>query len=351
MDKIIDLYLTNQATRKDWQSFLVSLGIHNFSQREINVIDRTLGLVDENNQLVATGSVAGHVLKYIAVNNAGAKSGSRFNQIVTALMEVLFNQQIYHALVFTKPKYISSFQHLGFRELAHSSQAAFLESGTPDVDDYLNELPQVAHADQKKIAAIVMNANCFTLGHQHLVERAARENDFVYVFVVAADLSLFTFEERFNLVKAGCQNWHNVFVVSGNDYMVSSATFPAYFLPSSDDLIQNQTTIDVRLFKKIISPKLHITRRYVGTEPFSRTTSLYNEVLNRELEPEVRLVEVPRYQVGQNVITATRVREDIRDGNLAEIKTLVPATTMNFIQDHFSELQTRIKKGMNIDGN
>lgn len=35
-----------------------------------------------------------------------------------------------------------------------------------------------------------MNANPFTLGHEHLVKRASEENDLVYVFVVANDVSL-----------------------------------------------------------------------------------------------------------------------------------------------------------------
>ena len=42
-----------------------------------------------------------------------------------------------------------------------------------------------------KVAAIVMNANPFTLGHQYLVEKAAAENDLVHLFMVSEDASLF----------------------------------------------------------------------------------------------------------------------------------------------------------------
>ncbi|WP_225437775.1 adenylyltransferase/cytidyltransferase family protein [Limosilactobacillus reuteri] len=45
-----------------------------------------------------------------------------------------------------------------------------------------------------------MNANPFTLGHRYLVEQAAKENDRVYVFVVQDNVSLFTTDERRQLV-------------------------------------------------------------------------------------------------------------------------------------------------------
>ena len=63
--------------------------------------------------------------------------------------------------------------------------------------------------------------------------RQLKKNDLVYVFVVNTDLSLFKTSERFELVKAGTADLKNVIVVDGGDYMVSYATFPAYFLESA----------------------------------------------------------------------------------------------------------------------
>ena len=87
MDKVVDLYLNNSATRQKWEDFLKKLGIKDFSEREVDTIDHTFGLVDEDNKLVGTGSVAGNVLKYIAVCNEDATSGARFNKIVTTLQQ------------------------------------------------------------------------------------------------------------------------------------------------------------------------------------------------------------------------------------------------------------------------
>ena len=171
MDKTIELNLNFPDTKTRWENFLINQGITDFSSREVDVLDHTIGLIDEDGHLVGTGSIAGKVLKYIAVSNDEAVPGARFNQIVSALQEYLFSQKIYHSFVFTKAKYSSSFGHLGFNELAHTDTAAFLESGTPSIQDFLAKMPRIKNQNQKEVAAIVMNANPFTLGHQKLVDR------------------------------------------------------------------------------------------------------------------------------------------------------------------------------------
>lgn len=352
-NQIVDLYLKDAATKHDWQAFLESLGINNFAEREVDQIDFTIGIYQAG-ELVATGSIAGNVLKYIGVCNKGVTSGARFNTIVSELVNRMFAKGVYHLFVFTKLKYSESFQHIGFSELTHSDEAAFLETGSPDVHDFLADVPTVSDQAHQKVAGIVMNANPFTLGHRYLVEQAATENDLVYVFVVNTDLSLFSTAEREQLVRAGTSDLPNVVVVNGGDYMVSYATFPAYFLPSKDQAITYQTTLDARIFRDVIAPALHITTRYLGTEPTSRTTSQYNQVLNQELPPRVAVKVVDRQVAAisdQPVITATEVRQFIKNGSLQDLKAYVPDTTAQFIQNHLATLQTRIQKGMNIDGN
>ncbi|WP_251717014.1 [citrate (pro-3S)-lyase] ligase [Lactobacillus agrestimuris] len=351
MDKVVDLYLNQVSTRKKWKSFLETKGIHDFSDREIDVIDHTLGLIDDEGNLVATGSIAGNVLKYIAVSNDEVIAGARFNKIVSSLQQYLFSNQIFHCFVFTKAKYSSSFKHLGFKELALSEQAAFLEYGDPNIEDYLNNLPQVHDQKNKKVAAVVMNANPFTLGHRYLVEKASNENDLVYVFVVKEDLSLFSTAERMKLVKEGTQDLSNVEVVSGEEYMVSSATFPAYFLKSAAELIDVQTTIDAKVFKNFVAPKLNIKSRYLGEEPFSRTTNSYNKKLQEILSPEVKVIIIPRLREKDKIVNATEVRKYIKTGSLDKIEAFLPKTTYDFIKNNLLELQDRIKKGTNVNGN
>ncbi|HAT54213.1 MAG TPA: [citrate (pro-3S)-lyase] ligase, partial [Lactobacillus sp.] len=201
-NEIVDLHLNDPQVRKTWEAFLTSLGITDFQQQETAAIDFTLGIYDGDN-LVATGSAAGNVLKYIGVCNKGVDQGARFNTIVSALISRLFQELVFHQFVFTKLKYSDSFQHVGFHELAHSDVAALLENGDSSIDDYLAAIPRIADQTDKQVAGIVMNANPFTQGHRYLVAQAAKENDLVYVFVVNTDASLFTTAERFELVKQG----------------------------------------------------------------------------------------------------------------------------------------------------
>lgn len=352
-NQIVDLYLNDPKARHEWEAFLTSLGISNFADDEVDQIDYTIGMYTDG-KLVGTGSAAGNVLKYIGVCNKEVTTGARFNAIVSELVNRQFANHVYHLMVFTKLKYSESFQHIGFSELAHSDEAALLETGSPDVHDFLNDIPKVEGQAGKRVAAIVMNANPFTKGHRYLVEQAAEANDLLYVFVVNTDASLFSTEERTKLVSAGTADLSNVIVVNGGDYMVSYATFPAYFLASPEQTVNYQTTLDARIFRNVIAPALNISTRYVGSEPLSRTTDIYNQVLARELPPVVELKVIDRQVVAagkQPAITATQVRKFIKTGELSELGEFVPATTAQFIQDHLTTLQERIQKGMNIDGN
>lgn len=349
--QVQDLYLTNPAIRKKWQSFLIDRGITGFSENEVATIDETVGIYNDE-KLVATGSIAGHVIKYVAACEKGVTNGARFNAILTELTNRMAQRGIYHIFVFTKPKYETSFEHVGFKKLAGTTQGVLLEKGRPNIDDYLADIPHVVDLKDKQIAGIVMNANPFTLGHRYLIEKAANENDFVYVFAVNQDASLFTTTERIKLISDGVADLENVVVVNGGDYMVSYATFPAYFIQSADDVIVYQTELDARLFKSVIAPEFNITRRYLGSEPLSHTTSMYNQTLQRELGDEIQVCIVPRKERDDGeVISATSVRQSIKTNQIQAIASVVPETTFNFIKEHMAVLQDRIKEGQNINGN
>ncbi|MCO6543409.1 MAG: [citrate (pro-3S)-lyase] ligase [Lactobacillus sp.] len=348
---IVELNLQLSDVKNSWQQFLEERGINNFSPAEVQQLDLTLGLY-EDNQLVATASAAHNVIKYVGVCQLDSTPGARFNQIISELTSRLYQRQIFHLFVFTKIQYSSSFQHVGFHELAHSHQAAFLETGTPDIHDYLDQLPQVKSLPTQKIGGIVMNANPFTSGHRYLVEQALQQCDYVYVFVVNTDASLFSTAERLQLVQAGLQDLPHAIVVSGGDYMVSYATFPAYFLKSDQNTTEYQTTLDAHIFRDLIAPACQITLRFVGTEPLSPTTAIYNRVLAEELPPQVTLKVIERKQdQQQKVISASAVRQMIAQNNLKELKSLVPISTYQFIKDNLKQLQVRIQKGMKINGN
>ena len=99
---IVDLHLSDRATRQKWQQFLESLGIHNFSDAEVDKIDFTLGLLDEQGQLVGTGSAAGNVLKYIGVCNR-SRAGSQVQCYCHALTNRSFKNIAFICLSLPRP--------------------------------------------------------------------------------------------------------------------------------------------------------------------------------------------------------------------------------------------------------
>ncbi|GEO63831.1 [citrate (pro-3S)-lyase] ligase [Companilactobacillus nantensis] len=321
---------------EQWQSLVEKEGL---VIENLDDITETLGIY-EDDELIATGSYFENVLKYLAIE-PDYQGGAVFNKLVSTLINELATQNIFHVFVFTKPQYKQSFEYLGFQIVAETSVSSLLETGDYSIDQYIAGLPKVAG---KNISAIVMNANPFTLGHRYLVEQAAKASDYVYLFVVNQDASLFTTEERMDLIKQGTSDLENVKVVSGGQYMVSFVTFPSYFIKSRADIATYQTQLDAQVFKRV-AKVLHITKRFVGSEPYSPTTEIYNQSLAKVLPPEVSLEVLDRQAVDQDIISATKVRSAIQNNDLTDVEKYVPETTFKFIKTNLPTLLRRIHDG------
>ena len=77
------------------------------------------------------------------------------------------------------------------------------------------------------------------------------------------------------MVKRGVSHLPNVTVLPTRDYMVSSATFPSYFLREGGfEVAKVQATLDATLFLENIVPTLQLTKRFVGQEPLSSNLRL-----------------------------------------------------------------------------
>lgn len=321
---------------KQWQTLIEGEGLF---IENLDDITETLGIYD-GDQLVATGSYFENVLKYLAIA-PDYQGGNVFNTLVSSLINDLASQSIFHIFVFTKPQYQQSFKYLGFSVVAETEFSTLLETGDYSIDQYIDELPRVSG---DKISAIVMNANPFTLGHRYLIEQAAKVSDSVYVFVVDQDASLFKTSERMQLIKAGTKDLKNVQVVSGGQYMVSFVTFPSYFIKSRADVATYQTQLDAKVYKRV-AKALHITKRLVGSEPYSPTTAIYNRSLQEVLPPEVSLEILDRKAIAEDIISATKVRQAIKDSDLTTVQKYVPETTYQFIKDNLAILLRRIHDG------
>ena len=159
------------------------------------------------------------------------------------------------------------------------------------------------------------------------MERAAAENDVVHLFVLSEEAGPIPFAVRKQLVQAGVADLPNVVCHDSDAYMISSATFPSYFLKDADDVIQTQAALDLAVFEKI-ARTLGIQRRYVGEEPNSHTTSLYNDVMAKQMpQMGMECCIIPRLCTQGQVISASTVRQAIHDGKLETVRDMLPSST------------------------
>ncbi len=319
----------DQPMRERWLKFLKQ---NNLQPEEV---DYTIGIFDDG-RLIGTGSIYQNIIKLIAVCG-DYQEQNLLTSLVTELADYLWTNDITHYFLYTKPENMKYFTSLGFKRIIETDTVAFMERGTPDLEDYLSKLTEVK-AEAKEAGAIVMNANPFTKGHLYLVETALKQCDHLYVFVLSDESSLFSFEERFRLVKEGVDHLSGVTVVPSREYQVSQATFPAYFLKdqAAEEVAKSQAELDATLFKEKIAPVLDIRIRFMGEEPLSKVTEIYNEAMAATFGKDMELVVVPRLQSEGEVISATRVRQAIEDKNIALIKHFVPETTYRYLTERFT---------------
>ena len=265
-------------------------------------IDYTAGVFDDNGKLVATGSLKGDMIQGIAVD-PDYQGEDLTAKIFTHLIQTTGEESLY---LFTKPEKVQQFVGLGMRHVATARPyAGLLEWGKEGVKEFQE---YIAQFEGGQASCLVMNCNPFTLGHRYLIEKASKESNRVFVFIVEENSSLFSFEDRLNMVRMGTTDLENVIVLGGGRYMISDVTFPSYFT-KEEDFAKAHTAMDAEIFASCIAPVLNVNRRYVGTEPNSAVTAVYNEALKKRLpRAGVEVVEVPRLEVNDEVISASKVR-------------------------------------------
>ena len=289
-------------------------------------LDYTCGIFDDNWRLIATGSCFHNTIRCLAVSGEHQGEGL-LNRVVTHLMEVQVERGNLHVFLYTKPGSAKFFGDLGFSEIARLDELVFMENRRDGFDTYLEHLERVP---ANRSAAVVMNANPFTLGHRYLVEKAAAENECVHLFLLNEEAGPIPFAVRKRLVQEGTADLPNVIVHDSGPYIISSATFPSYFLRDEDAAIRAHAALDLTIFTRIAAA-VNISTRYVGDEPISRVTALYNEIMAKKL-PELGIgcVVVPRLEKNGRIVSASTVRQDIHDDAWESVRELVPESTWRY---------------------
>lgn len=329
------IFLDDKKNKEEVTAFLGKQNI-----RLDKNLEYTIGIYDEE-ELIATGSIFKNTLRCIAVKTE-YQGTNVLNKLISHLVNEQYQRGNTHIFIYTKPEAAKSFSHLGFYEIERTKDVVLMENEGCGIKDYLKNLHRT-ELKHRNIACIVMNANPFTKGHQYLIEQASKENDVVHVFVVSEEASVIPFSVRYELVKRGTQHLDNIVLQNAGQYIISSTTFPSYFIKDEGSVVDIHARLDLNIFANYIAKELNINRRYVGDEPKCEVTNSYNEMMKKVLTDKgIECKVIHRRKCGGKVISASYVRQAIKDNRFETIRKLIPETTYDFFVSQ--EGQTLIKK-------
>jgi len=287
--------------------------------------------IEDQGEIIATGSRSKNLIKAIAVSKEH-RGENLASLLLTELLASMRAEKIFYYQVYTKAEYLSIFESMGFSFIEKTDKVAVLEGGDGNIETTINRMKKRIEErfkrslDKADIGAIVVNCNPMTKGHFQLIIDSAANHEIFLVLVVEEEKSFFTYPERLLLINKALAGYENIMVIPSTGYVVSSLTFPSYFLKSIDEAEKEHAKLDAMIFRDYFIRILNIRKRYVGgeTEPVMVT---YNNLLKRYLGDT--LVRRERFQQDNEPISASRVRKLILEGKPREASMLVPDAARN----------------------
>ncbi len=289
-------------------------------------------LLEDGGEPVATASRERNVLKCVAVSPERQGEGLAAT-LVTELFKEAFAKGVRHLFLYTKPDKRRMFADLGLYPVVETPDVLFMENVRDGVKKFVAGCMEGVPEAEGAVGAVVANANPFTNGHRHLVAEAARQCARLHLFVLSEDRSEFPAADRFRLVAEGTRDIPNVSVHPTGDYLVSSATFPSYFIKDKAAVGAINYELDLTVFARCFARPMGITKRFVGEEPLCAVTRGYNEAMLDFLPRHgVDVVVLPRLETDGEAISASRVRALLKERNWEAVRRIVPETTYEYLR-------------------
>ncbi len=311
-------------------SYEKEMALHLLLSRGLMIDDHVsetinLYLYDE---CVGTISYDENVIKMIAIKESHEKENLT-GVLLQYVMRLFESRGIGKYFLFTPVENEAIFRELNLKLVSKTDRIALFENAFHPIDQTLEKLASSLHYHGNRRAGIVMNCNPITLGHLFLIETCAKENDDVIIFLVETNRSVFSFDVRFRLVKDATKHLPNVHVIPSTSYIISPATFPTYFLKEVSEASDLFIKLDLTIFKEHFFKAFHLTARYVGTEPIDLATAHYNDQMKIIFGPSLKIID--RLTFNRHVISASKVRELMKQKAYDEVKKWVPEVTYQFL--------------------
>lgn len=299
-------------------------------------------ITDTNDNIVATGSLDNNIIKCLAVDDKHRNEGLAATVVSQLITKASYNG-IRKLFVYTKAENEKMFIDLGFYTIEKTTNILLMENVKNGFGDYLTSIKKRSeqfieknNIQANKVGCIVANCNPFTKGHLYLINKASKQCDLLHIFILSGSNEFFSERERISLVKEGLGDYNNIIIHSAKEYILSPLTFPTYFIKDKKQTSKINCELDVKIFLKTIAPLLNITHRFLGTENSDLVTKSYNDELIKALKNSpLSLIILDRKTVGDLVISASTVRQYIKEKRFEEIRDFVPNTTYDFIVSKF----------------
>ena len=303
---------------------LIKEFLNKFDLKYADDINKSFYCLDDEN-IIGTISISDYIIKDLAVLDSYQGENVASMLINEAISYFRINN-ILNYQVFTKPIYENIFKSLGFKEIVRSDKVLMLEAGIYSIDDEINKIKKVlelnfAPLENADLGCVVLNANPITNGHVYLIEEALKKSKNLVVFVVEEDKSVFSFKERLSLCYLATKRFNNVYVMPSSKYVVSSLTFPDYFLKDASVKAIQNAKIDALIFRDYFMKELHINKRYVGSEK-DEYMKIYNDSLKEVLDDKLEIIE--RIKEDGDVVSAKRVRKLFEEQRFEEALKYCP---------------------------
>ena len=183
----------------------------------------------------------------------------------------------------------------------------------------------------ERVGTVGMHGNPFTWGHRYLIETASKQVDRLFCLLIADDLGVFSYAERFAMTVEGTKDLENVRIVSGGPFQATRNIFREYFLKVAPTSIEESALADTLIYAEVIAKRLGIKYRFLGDERHNPKMDYFNKLMARTLaDYGIEAVELPRFAVGDAPVSASAARAASDAGDAETLKSHVPPSTLAF---------------------
>lgn len=289
-------------------------------------------VIRDGGKIIATGSAQGNILKYFFARCDYAGQGA-ISIIYDSLLDYIFEEGYTSYFIFTTPNNKNIFESLGLKSVHSTESVLLLEGGFYNYQKWVKGVKETIGDKKGRRGAIIVNCNPMTLGHKYLMKTALDEVDELLIFVVEEDLSIFPFKDRYNIIVNEFKDEKKVKVLKGGPYIISRGTFPTYFIKQKDRMLEIYTELDAKIFAEKIAKDLSIDIRFLGSEPKDIVTNTYNNSLKGILEANgIEVKIITRIESNGNPISASYVRQLLKEKKFEEAYKLLPNSTIEFLK-------------------